>query len=249
MNRKKVTAILAARMSSSRLPKKTLFSLNGKPMLEHIINFLKFCENIDQIIVATSIEKEDNEIEKFCLSKGCLCFRGSKENVLSRYYECAKKYNSDFIVRLTADNPLVNPTLIDESIDMIKKKGFDYVTNMIHPTFPLGAYPVEIMTFRVLKENFNEYQDKFNRENVTYYRREFHKKYKVGEISASQNLNRQEWRLTVDYEEDFKLMEKIFEELYNESTYIKYTEIVKFLDNNQDLLKINEKHTPNQYPY
>jgi len=244
-----VIIIIAARMTSSRFPGKTLKKLHGKPMLEHIIDFLQFCKNVDKIVVATSDEKEDEQIQNLCRKKQCLCFKGSKNDVLGRYYECARKYNADFIVRLTADNPLVEPSLVDAGIDMCIKNNFDYVTNMIHHTFPMGAYPIEVMTMKLLKENYLFQKEPLTREHVTYHIRKNYKKYKVGEIFTPKKLQREQWRLTVDHIEDFNLIEKIFSKLYHPGKYIEYEELVNFLDKNNDLLKINSKYLPNQYLY
>ena len=244
-----VIIILAARMTSKRLPGKTLKKLHGKPMLEHIVDFLKFCKNTDKIIVATSNEKEDDRIEELCKNMQCICFRGSKNDVLERYYECAKKYKANFIVRLTADNPLVDPSLVDSGIEMCIKNNFDYVTNMIHHTFPMGAYPIEIMTMKLLEENHLFQKDQLTREHVTYQIRKNYKKYKIGEVFAPERLQREQWRLTVDYIEDFQLIEKIFSKLYKTGQYIKYEEVVDFLAKNHELLKINAKYLPNRYLY
>lgn len=240
--------IVAARIDSSRLPGKSVKILHGKPMLEHVLDFLKFSKLTNRIIVATSVLKHDDKIEEICKKSNVDCFRGSPEDVLKRYYECAKIFNGDLIVRVTADNPLVEPELIDRAIKLCSKNNFDYVTNMFHHTYPLG-YTVEVMTFEVLKKNHENQHDQLAREHVTYHIRKNPKMYNTGELFAPSGLERSNWRLTVDYIEDFQLIEEIFKKLYRPSRYISYQEVVELLDNNDELLKINEKYLPNKYLY
>lgn len=231
--------IIQARMGSSRLPGKVLMKLEGKSILEHVVNSLKFSKLSDKIIVATTITQTDDSIETLCKDLDVDCFRGSSDDVLNRYYECAKLHQGDIIVRITCDNPLIDPTLVDEAIKICKEKNCDYVSNMIHQTYPIG-YLVEVLKFDVLKQNNDEIHDALTREHVTYHIRKNPEKYSVVEFCAPDKLQRPEWRLTVDYENDYKLMKKIFKNLYKPNEYISYVELVKFLDSNQKLLKITK---------
>jgi spore coat polysaccharide biosynthesis protein SpsF len=230
--------IIQARMGSSRLPGKVLMKLNGIPILEHIINSLKFSKLSDKIIIATTINQIDDSIETLCNDLGVDCFRGSSNDVLNRYYECAKFYHGDIIVRITCDNPLIDPTLVDEAIKICKEKNCDYVSNMIHQTYPLG-YLVEVLKFDILKQNNDKIHDALTREHVTHHIRNNSSMYKIKEFFAPENLQRSQWRLTVDHENDYQLMKKIFQKLYKPNKFISYLDVVTFLDRNLELVKIN----------
>lgn len=230
--------IIQARMCSSRLPGKVLMKLEGKSILEHIVNSLKFSKLCNKIIVATTTDQTDDTIETLCRKLGVDCFRGSSDDVLNRYYECAKLHQGDIIVRITCDNPLIDPTLVDEAIKICKEKNCDYVSNMIHQTYPIG-YLVEVLKFDILKQNNDEIHDALTREHVTHHIRKNSEMYNVVEFSAPSKLQRLEWRLTIDHENDYQLMKKIFQNLYKPNQYISYIDVVTFLDNNLELLKIN----------
>lgn len=234
-----VLIIIQARMASARLPGKILMNLEDKPILEHIIDFLRFSKLNDKIIVATTRELEDDKIQDICIKLNIDCFRGSEKDVLSRYYECAKLFKGDIIVRITADNPLIDPTLVDNIIRVCKDDNYDYASNMLYQTYPLG-YLVEVMTFSTLKKIHYNQHDPLSREHVTHHIRENPHLYHVKEIKTPSSLARPKWRLTLDYPEDFKLISEIFSKLYKPNSYIPYESVVNYLDKNKHLLKINE---------
>ena len=238
-NLMKVLTIIQARMGSSRLPKKVLMNIEGKFLLQHIIEFVKHSELTDKIVVATSTSSEDDKIIELCKSLNVDYFRGSKEDVLGRYYECANHFQGDIIVRITADNPLIDPTLIDKAVKICKEGQCDYVSNMINQSYPLG-YLVEVFTFKILKKMHENVLDKQSREHVTYDIRKNPNRYRIKEFFAPKNYSN--WRLTVDFKEDIELISKIFSKLYVPNSYIKFESVLKFLNENNDLLKINNMH-------
>ena len=236
---KKIGCIIQARTGSSRFPNKVLMKIKNKSVLEHIISFLKFSDTIDEIIVATSDLHQDNIIEQIAIENNVSVFRGSENDVLSRYYFCAKKFNVDIIVRITADNPLIDPMLVDKIISEFQHDDFDYISNMISQTFPLG-YLVEAFTFQILEKLHYSLDDLESREHVTPYLRKNPEKIKTKNIVASKGLKRNQWRLTLDHNEDLKLLKIIFDNIYNSGNYIPYESVVKFLDSNKSFLKINQ---------
>ena len=240
--KKKIACIIQARTGSSRFPNKVIRKIKNKTVLEHIINFLKFSKLTDQIIIATTNLPEDDVIERIGIKNNVNVFRGSDIDVLSRYFFCAKTFGVDIIVRITADNPLIDPTLVDKIINEIQTGEFDYVSNMITQTFPLG-YLVEALTFSTLETLHNTITDSENREHVTPYLRKNNKKYSIKNITTLKGLERNTWRLTLDYKEDFQLLKIIFENIYLLNDYIPYESVVKFLDSNKSLLKINQNLT------
>jgi spore coat polysaccharide biosynthesis protein SpsF len=214
--------------------------IKGKAILQHIVDSSKYCKKVDQIIVATSTLKADDEIEKLCSKIKIKCFRGNSSNVLKRYHDCAKKFHGEIIVRITADNPLIDPAIIDKGISLLVAKKMDYVSNMIHQSFPTG-YLVEVFTFITLKRMFEEHTDNQSKEHVTFQLRKHPKGFKIGEFFAPKNKQRPNWRLTVDYLSDFKLIKKIYSKLYYPNSFIKYNDVFNFLQQNPKLLEINIK--------
>jgi len=228
-------------MDSTRLPGKVLMKICDKPILEHIVNFLNFSKHIDEIIVATSTESQDDEIEELLKTLGIKCFRGSSSDVLLRYYECANEYKGNIVVRITADDPIVDPILVDTVIEECKKTGCDYSTNMLHRTYPLGICG-EALSFSTLENLHVNQLDPLTREHVTYHILTHPELYNIVEVFTPRGLERPDWRLTVDYLEDLQLMRKIFSNLYEPNSFIKYESLVNFLDKNQYLLNINRKY-------
>lgn len=237
----KVIAIIQARTGSKRLPGKVLMKINNKPILTHIIESLRFSKLTDKIIVATTKLPEDDKIETLCKNLSVECFRGSDVDVLDRFYNCAKFFKGDLIVRLTGDNPLLDPTIIDELIEICKESKCEYATNVLHPTYPYGFSSCEVLPFRILKKLNEIATDPMSREHVTFHIRKNPNLYTIREIKAPKNLERPNWRLTVDYPEDMELMKNIFSSLYKKDSFISYEKLVNFLDN-QDLIKINQKY-------
>ena len=238
----KVTSIIQARISSGRLPKKVLMKLNNKSILQHIVEFLKFSKFTDNIVIATTTLSEDDVIEEETKRLGIECFRGSSSDVLSRFYICGTLFKSDIVVRFTADDPLVDPLLVDEVIRICKSTGCDYVSNMLHRTFPYGYSSGEGIKFKVLKQLHENLSDPLDREHVTRYIIQNPNLYNIRNILAPVELARPHWRLTVDYKEDFDLMKEIFSRLYKPDSFIKYESLVELLDKNPRLLQINQMY-------
>ena len=136
-----VISDIQARMSSVRLPGKVLMQLVGKPVLEHVVTRIQVCTTISKVIVATSTDPTDNIIQSWCESQGISCYRGSLDDVLDRYYQAAKTDHPDAVVRITADCPAIDPTIVDEVVTGFLEGG--YLGTLIH-IFLEGQYlPVE----------------------------------------------------------------------------------------------------------
>src|ERR1700677_3708330 len=144
-----ITAIVQARMGSTRLPGKVLEIIAGKPMLEHVVERLGRSETVAKIVVATSSEPEDGQIEAQCVRFGIACFRGSKDDVLDRYYRTAESCQADPIVRITADCPLIDPQVVDRVVRTFIEGENDYVSNIHPPTYPDGL-DVEVLSSAAL---------------------------------------------------------------------------------------------------
>jgi len=235
-------AIIQARMGSTRFPGKVMKELNGKPILQHIVDFLKYSKMIDKVVIATTDLKEDNIINSFAKKLEIDCFRGSSENVLERFYKCAKKFNANLILRLTADNPLINPKIIDDLINLSKYHNCDYASNSIHPSYPYGYSTCEIFTFSTLTKLYETQKDPQSLEHVTYFITKNLNLFNVQEINAPKNLSRPSWKLSIDTIKDYAKMQIIFSNLYKENSFIDYPILVEFLDQNKQIIEFDQNN-------
>ena len=179
-----VDCIIQARMGSSRLPGKVLMKVDSKnTILDFMINQLKYSKLIDRTIIATSKKMEDDVIEDFCKKNSLNYFRGSEKDVLDRYYQCAKKFESKIIVRMPADKPLLDPTVVDKVVDEFNKNNYDYITTFLPSTFPSGT-EVEIFSFSALEKAWNESNLPSEREHVTPYIYRHAERFRIKNLRA-----------------------------------------------------------------
>ncbi len=192
--------IIPARMGSTRLPGKVLNKIGNKNLLEHILYRLNNLKHSVQIVIATSTLEKDNKISKFCLANSVTCFRGSENNVLERYYSCAKENKFDHIIRLTGDNPFIDIEELDELIDLHVRSKSGYSRSFA--VLPKGVGS-EIFTFKSLEQSF-KYGDKENhKEHVNEYIEENEDKFKISELKIDGEKNRPDINLTVDTPDDY----------------------------------------------
>jgi spore coat polysaccharide biosynthesis protein SpsF len=236
-----INVILQARMSSNRLPGKVMMPLLDKPMLLQQILRVKQAQLVDQLIVATSEDSSDDCIETLCNKHSISCFRGSLPDVLSRYYHCAHKYPAEHYIRLTGDCPLSDGELIDSVINYHLSGHFDYTSNAFTATYPDGL-DIEIFTHNALVTTHQQANTPAQREHVTLFIREHPELFSIGEVRCEQPLNHHRW--TVDYPEDFLLIEKIAEH-FGQLTHLKYRDVVKFLHQNPQLMTLNQHYVSN----
>jgi spore coat polysaccharide biosynthesis protein SpsF len=238
-----IIAIIQARMGSTRLPGKVLKIAAGKPILAHQILRVKKAKTLDLVVIATTITPADDSIIRLSKKYGVSFFRGSGDDVLDRYYQAAKKFGADTIVRLTGDCPLLDPGLIDKAVRFFKKGHFDYAANGLPPTLPDGM-DVEVFTFRSLEAAWKKARLASDREHVTSYIWKNPKKFRIGRISEKNNLSH--LRLTVDEPSDLRLVRKIFNRLYKKNKYFSLDDILGLLEENPRLLRINSAIVRNE---
>jgi len=236
-----VAAIIQARMESTRLPGKVLKDVLGKPLLELLIERLKACQTIDEVIIATSVNPADDPIEKLAQKISVKYFRGSEEDVLDRYYQTAKKFKVDYIVRITADCPLVDPQIVDEVVQVFLKsqttaEPLDYAANVLKPTYPDGI-DVEVFSFKMLNKLQESSTQKYQREHVCTYMAEHPEEFRIKNIPYHKDLSMHRW--TIDNPEDYELIKAIFEGLYPKKKIFYMDDILKFLDEHPGLRNLN----------
>lgn len=238
-----ILAILQARTSSSRLPGKVLKEIIGMPMLIRQIERIKRSKKIDKLIIATSTDEEDNQIEKIANEYGVECFRGSLDNVLDRFYQATQRYKAEHIVRLTGDCPLLDWEVIDKVIELHLTEKNDYTSNTIKPTFPDGL-DVEIMKFNILKEAWEKSNKKSEQEHVTLYIHSRPEKFKLGCLINTEDLSSLRW--TVDEPEDFLFIEEIYKCLYSQKSNFSTQDILNLLLKKPKLATINARFERNE---
>ena len=228
-------------MGSSRLPGKVLMkSDNGIPLLYHVINQLRHCSKVKNLVIATTTNQEDDEIEKFADNNSVNVFRGKEKDVLDRYFQCAKKYSFSTIVRITADCPLIDPQIVDKVIEQFFSENYDFATNTLTRTFPIGT-DVEVFSFSALNNAWENAQLPSEREHVTPY---FHNKENFKIINVENDKNISNLRLTVDRIEDFELIKQILNNISINPIHLE--DVLELFSRKPELIEINKHINHNE---
>lgn len=239
MTTTKVNAIIQARCGSTRFPDKVFLDINGKPLLWHVVNRLTYATMIDDIIIATTVNSKDDKIERWCQNNNLKCFRGDENDVLNRYYCASTAFPSDVIVRVTADDPFKEPSVIDAVVGKLIEDEYDLVTNNFPPSFPEGL-DCEAFTSNVLQTVECAAQDSFEREHVTQYVYHNPNKFNIGNVVSARQLSSYRW--TIDNEEDYEMVKAVYANRKKGKTGILLMdEILQILDKNPDISGINSK--------
>ena len=241
LKNKQIHCIVQCRLSSSRLPAKIFLPGPKKTLIEHLLERLKKSKYIKKVIIATTSNPNDDFTCKFLEKKNNI-FRGSEENVLERYYKCAKRYKSKIIVRVTSDCPLMDYRLIDEMIESFWKKDCDYLSNIHPPSLPNG-FDIEIFTIDALEIAHQKAKKLFQKEHVTPYIWKQPNKFKILNYSHNQDDKRsyKKYRLTLDYLEDYLVIYEVYKKLYDKNKFFSYKDVIKFLKKNKKIPKKNLK--------
>lgn len=240
----KFLAIVQARYGSTRLPGKVLKDLSGKPALLRMVERVRRCPHLDEVVVATSMDPANLPVVEACASNGIRVFVGSEEDVLDRFYQVARLFQPEYIVRLTADCPCFDPDLLSEAISQLDPEA-DY-TAMLSETAPDGL-DFEIVRFSALKEAWREARLASQREHVTQFIVTQPERFRLRDFVSSMGEHGGE-RWTVDEPEDFELVKNIYEyfvPLGGEALFT-YADVLSFLDENPSLRNINRKFSRNE---
>lgn len=232
----KTVIIVQARMTSTRLPGKVLKEVLGKPLLEYQIERLRRSKFADEIVIATTENETDQPIVNLCNQLNVAYFRGSEEDVLARYYGAATAHAADIVVRITSDCPVIDPKVCDEAIGWFlqHRHNCDYLRLEKCPR----GLDIEVLSYKVLKECFQEANEQPDREHVTTFIYRRHPEwYRIKYMNFPEDLSHHRW--TVDTLEDFELVKRIIEGLYQVSSYFNYQNILEFLAEHPDLQGLN----------
>ncbi|HEV8052354.1 MAG TPA: glycosyltransferase family protein [Parachlamydiaceae bacterium] len=236
--KKRVVIILQARMGSTRLPGKPLKKVLNRPLLSFQVERLRRAQLVDEIIIATTTEPQDDLIVQFCKDEKIAYYRGSALDVLDRYRQAAKNAHADIVVRVTGDCPLIDPEEVDKVIKFYLDHlpEYDYVSNSLERTYPRGL-DTEIFSMAMLEEASKEAKLPSEREHVTLYFYTHPESYSLKNVAHSKDLSNYRW--TVDTTEDFELITKILETLYPSNPDFKMDDILHLLDKHPEWNLIN----------
>lgn len=234
--KKGIIAIIQARMSSTRLPGKVMLHLRDNELvIDSVYSRIKKSKFIDKVVIATSIHESDDNLVEYCKKRRYIVERGSLEDVLSRYYDVAKKYKKEIIVRVTADNPLVDTILTDELIKFFLEGNFDYVS-IRKDDIGIGL-GTEVFNFKSLEKAYLQAQG-IHREHVTSYLYSKPNIFNCSFINPPEIYKKtKSYRLTLDTKEDYSVIKSIFES-YN-TNYITVENIISFFNDNPSIARIN----------
>ena len=242
----RIAGIIQARMGSKRLPGKVLRNIAGSTIIERIVARMSEVSLIDQLILATTDQDEDDVLCEWSLNKGLDFHRGSVNDVLERTFQCAQRFNADVVVRITADDPLKDPSVTAQIIKhLIDNKELDYCSNTIVPSYPEGL-DIEVIRFEALEVAQKLAKVSSDREHVTPFIWRNPSMFRVENIMNNEDLSH--WRWTVDYEEDILFMEKILLN-FPKGLTVSFDELVGFLKKHPDIVEINHRFRRNEGYY
>ncbi|WP_196008108.1 cytidylyltransferase domain-containing protein [Clostridium tyrobutyricum] len=239
-NNCKICATVEARMTSSRLPGKVLMNFCGKTALQHIVERLKRSKYLDEVVVATTTNKEDEPIIKLCQQIGCKYYRGSEDDVLLRVLEAAKSMQAEYIVEITGDCPVIDWRHVDKLIEMFFSGEYAYASNTIERSFPRG-FDTQIFPVTVLEEVNMVTRNPVDHEHVSIYIYTNPEKYKLLNWGASEEMNHPEFEITLDTKEDYEFIKQIYEILYPQNPDFSAEDVVKLLLHYPEITKTLER--------
>lgn len=235
----RIVGIVQGRMNSSRLPGKILKPIGGKPMLARVVERARQASLVDDVAFATTTDPSDDAVESYCRKQGIPVYRGSLLDVLDRFYQAARMMRADAVVRFTADCPLLDPGLVDQTIRLFLDTGADFAANRLPPpfrrTYPIGL-DTEVCTFAALEQAWKEATARHDREHVLPYLYELEGRFKVKILNYPQDYGSQRW--TVDTPEDLELVRRIFRRMRGRPGFT-WLDVIALLEKEPQLARIN----------
>ena len=235
----KVAAIIQARMGSSRLPGKMLKPIMGRPVLGYMVERVRRSRLLDDVVVATSTNPQDDQIEAFCAANGVSVFRGSEDDVLSRIVGAIKAYDIEVQVELYGDCPLMDPEVIDRLIEVFLQGDYDCVFNALKATYPSGLQ-AKVLRAAIYVDQERVLTEWKYRESPALCIRDFLDKFRVTNVQAPPEVAQPDVYIELDTEEDFVVIRSILEALYPKKPDFSTVDVLRFLAKNPDLRRLNQ---------
>ena len=229
--------MIQARQGSKRFKNKVLNKINNNELIKIQFQRLKKIKSNKKIFFLIP-KKNNQELKKFLIKNKINYFQGDERDVLSRYYKAAKRLKAKKIIRLTGDCPLIDFRLVDRLIKLFNSSSKDYISNTIKRTFPHGM-DMEMFTFKTLSRIKFYAKSTYDKEHVTSYLTKNQNKFLIKHFLKTKN--EKNFRITVDYKEDLKVVDKIVS-YFKPNIYFSSNQIVKFLKRRSDIKKINLRY-------
>lgn len=236
----RIVATIEARMQSTRLPGKVLKEVQGKPLLELMIERVRRARRVDDIVIATTDHPSCDPIMTLAGRIGVRCYRGSEDDVLGRVLQAAASAKADVIVELTGDCPLIDPSVIDLIVGVYCASGVDYCANVLERTYPAGM-ETQVFAYRILEEVSRLTQDPSDREHVSLYIYTHPERFSLKNVESGLPAGLADWRLVVDVPEDFELIRRVYEALYTLNPEFTLDDIRDLFAKHPDWLEINSR--------
>ncbi len=243
-----IIAFVQARMTSTRLPGKVLKPLGSRTAVGYVFHQLSASKRLTKSVLVTSTDQTDDPLVSWAKRHKTECERGSLKDVLDRYYQAAKAYKADVVVRITADCPLIDPAIVDVVIERYMQGDCDYCSNIVPPTFPDGL-DTEVFSFEVLERVWKEASHPVEREHVTAFIHNFSKNFRMANVAAPADYSKLRW--TLDTPQDYEFLNRVIQNL--EMKYIKQPDarfsmrdVLELLNEDKSLLEINNNSTRNE---
>jgi spore coat polysaccharide biosynthesis protein SpsF len=232
----KVVAIIQARMGSTRLPGKVLKNLCGQSVLARVVNRTRRARLLNEVVVATTDQPADDAVVRESGRLSIPCFRGNEADVLDRYYRAAQHCAAESVVRITSDCPLIDPELIDATIQAFLYQKADYATNSLVITYPRGL-DVEVLTAEALGSAWHEALESYQRAHVTPYLYEHPERFQIASLTSDEDLGHHRW--TLDTPEDWELIEAIYTDCSGGRDDFSWRQVLELLRRKPQLAEIN----------
>jgi spore coat polysaccharide biosynthesis protein SpsF len=230
-----ILAIIQARMGSSRLQGKVLMNLEGETVLGRVVGRLGRSREIDGIVVATTDATVDDAIVEACEGLGVAYFRGAEHDVLDRFYQAAHANAADVVVRVTSDCPLIDPKLVDDTVNIFRDQKADYASNVFPRTYPRGL-DTEVFTIAALDRAWSEAREPHQREHVTPYFYENPRKFRQASMTGVADYSRYRW--TLDTREDLELLRTIYSR-FDDRDDFSWQEVIHLMEREPELAELN----------
>jgi len=236
---KRTVAIIEARMTSSRLPGKVLLPVRGRPMLTYLVERLRRVPSIQKIVLATTVNRIDDTLEDFARQIGISCFRGSEVDVMQRVIDAADSVQTDIIVEITGDCPIIDPRIVEQTIRIFFHNDCDYATNAHVRSYPDGM-DVQVYALETLKRSAALTRDPLDREHVTSYIRQHPELFRQVNLVAPPDLHWPELGLTLDEVQDYELLKTLIEYFGEDHPDFGCREVIGLLRARPEWVAINQ---------
>lgn len=234
----RIIATIEARMTSSRLPGKVLLPVMGQPLLHYLVTRLKVVPSLDEIVLATTVNATDDVLEVFAKREGIGCFRGSEDDVMERVILAAESANADIVVGITGDCPIIDPDIVEQTIQMFLHHDAAYVSNAHIRSYPDGM-DTQVFRLETLKRSAAMTNEPLDREHVTLHIRNHKELFTRVHLIAPPSLRWPELGLTLDEQADYRLLTRIIETLAPDNPLFGCHDVIQLLKTTPDLVDIN----------